>query len=277
MRAGIVGLGLIGGSFAKAYTQARWEVLGYDVDKHTMDFAFISGDITEELTAENIGSCDLVLVCVYPQAAIDYVRKMAPHIGPKPVVIDCCGTKRAVCSALFPVAAEYGFAYIGGHPMAGRQVSGFKYALEGMYDGQPMVLVPSDRDDILLLDKAKKLLDPAGFAGYSITTAEAHDRMIAFTSQMPHLISNGFIKSPSAGLHKGFSAGSYRDMTRVAWLNPKMWAELCMENREYLLEEMDTFMASMEEYRKALAEGDEAALEALLADGKAKKEAVDGR
>ena len=277
MIAGIAGLGLIGGSFAKAYAEAGWQVLGFDTDSTTLSFARLSGVIAGELTEENIASCDIVLVCINPAAAVDYVRSMAPHIGPHGVVIDCCGNKRFVCEQLFPVAKEHGFTYLGGHPMAGNHNSGFKYARANLYHGAPMVIVPADFDDILLLDRVKALLAPAGFGRLSVTTAQKHDEMIAFTSQMAHLVSNAYIKSPTAGSHKGFSAGSYKDMTRVAWLNPAMWAELFLENKDFLLSELDTFIASLQQYRDAMAADNLSALTALLDEGRRRKEEVDGR
>ena len=277
MIAGIVGLGLIGGSFAKAYAEAGHTVLGCDADSTTLSFAQLSGTVSAPLTAENIAGCDIVLVCINPAAAVDYVRTMAPHIGPHPIVIDCCGTKRFVCEQLFPIAAAHGFTYLGGHPMAGNHNSGFKYARSNLYHGAPMVIVPADFDDITLLGRVKELLAPAGFGRLSVTTAEKHDEMIAFTSQMAHLVSNAYIKSPTAGSHKGFSAGSYKDMTRVAWLNPAMWAELFLENKDCLLTELDSFMASLQQYRDAMAADDLPALTALLDEGRRRKEEVDGR
>ena len=277
MIAGIVGLGLIGGSFAKAYAEAGHTVWACDADRTVLDFAMLSGVVNAELTQDNIARCDIVLVCIFPAAAVDYVRTMAPYIGAHPVVIDCCGTKRFVCEQLFDVAREHGFTYLGGHPMAGNHNSGFKYARANLYHNAPMVIVPADFDDILLLDKVKALLSPAGFGRISVTTAEGHDEMIAFTSQMAHLVSNAYIKSPTAGSHKGFSAGSYKDMTRVAWLNPTMWAELFVENKDYLLRELDIFMASLQQYRDAMAADDLPALTALLDDGRRRKEEVDGR
>ena len=277
MIAGIVGLGLIGGSFAKAYAEAGHTVWACDADRSVLDFAMLSGVVQAQLTQENIARCDIVLVCIFPAAAVDYVRTMAPYIGAHPVVIDCCGTKRFVCEQLFDVAREHGFTYLGGHPMAGNHNSGFKYARANLYHNAPMVIVPADFDDILLLDKIKALLSPAGFGRISVTTAEGHDEMIAFTSQMAHLVSNAYIKSPTAGSHKGFSAGSYKDMTRVAWLNPTMWAELFVENKDYLLRELDIFMASLQQYRDAMAADDLPALTALLDDGRRRKEEVDGR
>lgn len=274
---GILGLGLIGGSFAKAYHAAGWTVLAADRDAAILSFAQMSGAVDRTLSAENAAQCDLILACICPEAAIAELTGLAPHIGEKPVVIDCCGTKRVVCEALFPVAEQYGFTYLGGHPMAGSHHSGFKYARENLYHNAPMVLVPPSFDDIALLQRVKELLAPAGFGHISVTTAQAHDEMIAFTSQMPHLISNAYIKSPTAAEHKGFSAGSYKDMTRVAWLNAPMWAELFLENRDCLLRELGWLMESLREYRAALEKNDLPELTRLLEEGKKRKEEVDGR
>lgn len=274
---GILGLGLIGDSFAKAYHAAGWTVLAADRDAAILSFAQMSGAVDGTLGAENAAQCDLILACICPEAAIAELTGLAPHIGEKPVVIDCCGTKRVVCEALFPVAEQYGFTYLGGHPMAGSHHSGFKYARENLYHNAPMVLVPPSFDDIALLQRVKELLAPAGFGHISVTTAQAHDEMIAFTSQMPHLISNAYIKSPTAAEHKGFSAGSYKDMTRVAWLNAPMWAELFLENRDCLLRELGWLMESLREYRAALEKNDLPELTRLLEEGKKRKEEVDGR
>lgn len=274
---GILGLGLIGGSFAKAYHAAGWTVLAADRDAAILSFAQMSGAVDGTLGAENAAQCDLILACICPEAAIAELTGLAPHIGEKPVVIDCCGTKRVVCEALFPVAEQYGFTYLGGHPMAGSHHSGFKYARENLYHNAPMVLVPPSFDDIALLQRVKELLAPAGFGHISVTTAQAHDEMIAFTSQMPHLISNAYIKSQTAAEHKGFSAGSYKDMTRVAWLNAPMWAELFLENRDCLLRELGWLMESLREYRAALEKNDLPELTRLLEEGKKRKEEVDGR
>lgn len=277
MTAGIVGLGLIGGSFAKAYHEAGQTVLAYNRSRDVLDFATLSGAVDGELTKENIGQCDIVIVAVYPEAAAGYLEEMAPYIGKKPIVIDACGTKRKVCQLCFPIAEKYGFTYIGGHPMAGTQYAGFKNARADLYHGAPMVLVPARFDDIELLERAEKLLSPVGFGRYSVTTAEEHDEMIAFTSQMPHILSNAFIKSPVAGKHKGFSAGSYKDLTRVAWLNPQLWAELFMENKDYILNELMLYLDNLAKYRDAIAGDDMDALVALLEEGRRRKEEVDGK
>lgn len=276
MTVGIVGLGLIGGSFAKAYHAAGERVLAQDIDRDVLSFAVISSAVDEELTDETMAECDLILLAVCPAAAVEWLQKNAPKIACHTIVIDCCGTKRTVCAACFPIAAQYGITYLGGHPMAGTQFSGFKYAKADLYHGAPMVLVPPRFDDIELLGRVKDLLTPAGFGSYSVTTAEQHDEMIAFTSQLAHVASNAYIKSPTAKKHKGFSAGSYKDMTRVAWLAPRMWAELFLENRDFLLKEIDCYIEHLSQYKAAMEQNDEEELIRLLDEGKKRKEEVDG-
>lgn len=276
MTVGIVGIGLIGGSFAKAYHAAGKRVLAQDIDRDVLSFAVISSAVDEELTDETMAECDLILLAVCPAAAVEWLRKNAPKIASHTIVIDCCGTKRTVCAACFPIAAQYGITYLGGHPMAGTQFSGFKYAKADLYHGAPMVLVPPRFDDIELLGRVKDLLTPAGFGSYSVTTAEQHDEMIAFTSQLAHVASNAYIKSPTAKKHKGFSAGSYKDMTRVAWLAPRMWAELFLENRDFLLKEIDCYIEHLSQYKAAMEQNDEEELIRLLDEGKKRKEEVDG-
>lgn len=276
MTAGIVGLGLIGGSFARAYHEAGVRVLACDIARDVLSFAVISGAVDGELSEETMAECDIILIAVRPAAAVAWLRENAAHIGKNTLVLDCCGTKRTVCAACFAIAEENGLTYIGAHPMAGTQYSGFKYARADLFHGAPMVLVPPRFDDIELLGRAKELLSPVGFGSFSVTTAEQHDEMIAFTSQLAHVASNAYIKSPTAGKHRGFSAGSYRDMTRVAWLAPEMWAELFMENKDNLLREIDRYIASLSQYKAAMEQGDEALLVRLLEEGKRRKEEVDG-
>lgn len=276
MTVGIVGLGLIGGSMAKAYHAASWRVLARETDESVLGFAEMTADVDGTLTKENISQCELVLLAVYPAACVDFLRDYAPQIGKHTMVIDCGGTKRTVCEACFSIAAEFGFTFLGGHPMAGTQYSGFKYARQNLFKGAPMVLVPPRFDDITLLQRAKELLSPAGFGSISVTSAEKHDEMIAFTSQLAHIVSNAYIKSPTAGRHKGFSAGSYKDLTRVAWLNAPMWTELFLENRDNLTRELDILMENLRAYRDALVQNDAGTLCRLLDEGRTRKQEVDG-
>ena len=278
MTVGIIGLGLIGGSMAKAYKKnSDCTVLAADRDHTTVEYARLQGAVDGELTPEGISSCDLILIALYPQAAIEYLKDIAHRIAKDALVIDLCGTKRTICEVGFALAKEFGFTFVGGHPMAGTQYSGFKHARDTLFNGASMVLVPPTFDDIFLLDRVKKVLAPAGFGRMTVTTADQHDEMIAFTSQLAHVVSNAYVKSPTARSHKGFSAGSYKDLTRVARLNEEMWSELFIENKKHLVSELDTLIQSLTEYRNAIRDGDSDATRSLLKDGREAKESIDGK
>ena len=276
MKVGILGLGLIGGSMARAYAIAGHEVYAAEKDESMLSFAALSGAVQGELTDLILPTCDLVLLAIYPDGSASWLEEKAALISPDALVMDLCGVKEEICARCFPLAEKFGFTFVGGHPMAGSHFSGFKYSRATLFQGQPMVLVPPRFDDIDLLDRCKAALAPCEFGNFSVTTAGEHDRMIAFTSQMPHILSNAFIKSPTAMSHKGFSAGSYKDLTRVAWLNAPMWAELFLENKENVLSELEFYISSLSAYRDALAAEDRNTLTALLEEGKRRKEEVDG-
>ena len=275
MKVGIVGLGLIGGSLARAYAKAGWQVYAVDHDEDMLAFAQVAEVVHESLTPDTIPGCDLILLAIYPEGCIQWLRENGSYVSADALVMDCCGVKRQVVLSCFPLAQAHGFTFVGGHPMAGTHFSGFKYSRSNLFQGAPMVLVPPRFDDIQLLDRVKGLLQPCHFGSFSVTSAQEHDRMIAFTSQMPHILSNAFIKSPTALNHRGFSSGSYKDLTRVAKLNPHMWAELFLENGDHLLQELDTCLQALNQYRHAIAEKDSEELIRLLAEGVQAKEAAD--
>lgn len=283
MKIGIIGLGLIGGSMAKAYrayaeeNNSDFEIYATDADKMTLEYAQLSGVVNGSLTDDIIPKCDIIFIALYPSLAVEYLKKLAPIVDKNCIIMDLCGTKRLVCDCGFALAKKYGFTFVGGHPMAGTQYSGYKYARSNLFANVPMVIVPPRFDDIELFDKIKSLLTPVGFGKYSITSAEEHDKRIAFTSQLAHVVSNAYVKSPTAKEHNGFSAGSYKDLTRVAWLNENMWTDLFMENRDNLIFEVDCIINSLEEYKKALENGDRTAMQKILRDGRLAKEDIDGK
>lgn len=272
MVVGVVGLGLIGGSAAKAFKASGATVLAFDIDEPILGYAELEGVVDGVLNSENIASCDLLLLTATPKAVVDYLHGNAALIAPHTLVVDFCGTKDKVCDAGFALSAKHGFTFVGGHPMAGLQYSGYKYSKATLFSGASFIMVPPVHDDIALLDRVKQALAPLGFKKFVVTTAAFHDKMIAYTSQMCHVVSNAFIKSPSAQHHKGYSAGSFRDFTRVSRLNENMWTELFLDNREHLLGELDLLINSLHEYRDAIAAGDAAALCGLLRDGRIAKE-----
>ena len=278
MRVGIVGLGLIGGSMAKAFKRdPSVTVFAEDLHKNTLDFARLMEDVDNILTEEDIPSLNLILLAPYPEGAENWLQENKELLTSNTLVVDLLGVKRRICDIGFRLAQEHGFTFAGGHPMAGTHNSGFKYAREDLFDGASMVIVPPRFDDIALLDRIKAAFAPVRFGSFTITTAEKHDEMIAFTSQLAHVVSNAYIKSPTALAHDGFSAGSYKDLTRVAWLNPMMWTELFLENADMLNKEIDFLIKSLTEYRDAIAAKDEKRLFDLLDAGRRRKKEIDDR
>ena len=277
MNVGIVGLGLIGGSMAKS-TKARTghTVWGTDLDKETMTMARMCGAIDAPLTEENLPQCDLILVAIRPGAAVEWVRTHAHLIAPSAILVDLCGVKRTVVSAITPIARERGFAYIGGHPMAGRERGGFTTSSEDLYVGASMILTPDQRTDMQLLETLKAFFLDLGFAGLTFSDPEEHDRIIAFTSQLAHIVSSAYVKSPEAQRRRGFSAGSFQDMTRVARLDEDMWTELFLDDADYLTTELDELIVHLREYADAIRARDAQALRALLRDGREKKASAGG-
>lgn len=285
MCVGIVGLGLIGGSFARAYRSLGATVYALDTDRDTMGASMIE-TVEALLDDASIPSCDLIILAAYPQACLEWLEEHAevlgrisdPDTSRGPIVIDTAGVKEAVCARAFELARVNGFAFVGTHPMAGTQFSGFAHARADLFRGAPMVLVPPETDDarrLTLLDRAHTLLAPVGFGSFSVTSPEEHDRVIAFTSQLAHVVSNAYVKSPTARAHHGFSAGSYRDLTRVAHLNPGMWAELMMDDAKNLSQEIASLIEALDAYRLALDAGDRDRLRMLLAEGDRIKRALD--
>lgn len=276
MTVGIIGLGLIGGSMARAYKKSGFTVLGCDTNDVVLSWAKLNGIADENLTNDNIPDCDLILLAITPKSAAKWLEDNAPSIAKTTLVMDLCGTKRYICSVGFALAEKYGFTFVGAHPMAGSHIGGIKNSRADLFKDETAVLVPPCRDDIALFDRAKKALAPAGFARYTFTTADAHDEMIAYTSQLAHVVSNAFVKSPRAQTHSGISAGSYRDLTRVAQLDVKMWTELFLENHDNLSNELGLIISSLQEYKDAIDSGNTELLASLLQAGVDAKEKADG-
>ena len=276
MEIGIVGLGLIGGSLAKAISQnTDHTVYGTDISEQVVRKAVLVDAIEQPLTDELLPQCDIVIVALYPQATIDYVKEHAHLFRKESIVVDCGGIKKLVCDTLIPLAEDHGFLFVGGHPMAGLEHSGFTYAKKSLFNNASMIFTPT-KGPIESMEKLKELFTSIGFTNIEISTAEEHDRKIAFTSQLAHVVSNAYIKSPTALEHSGFSAGSYKDLTRVAKLNEVMWTELFLENADNLAAEIDTLIGNLQQYSTAIRERDAKTLCALLKDGREKKALIDG-
>lgn len=277
MKIAIVGLGLIGGSIAKAIKyNTEHTVYGYDTDRGVLLKAKLLGAIDEELTDDILPQCDMVILGIYPNDTIDYVVSHSDKFKKGAIVMDSCGVKRIVCERLFGVAQQNGFTFIGAHPMAGLHFSGFEYSEVNMFSDASMIIIPPKDVDIRELELVKTLYLKIGFTNIQISTPEEHDRIISYTSQLAHVVSNAYVKSPEAEVHNGFSAGSYKDLTRVAKLNEVMWTELFLENKDNLIKEVDGLIENLEKYSQALKSDNAVDLEKLLKDGRERKEKIDG-
>ena len=272
---GIVGLGLIGGSLARSIQfHSSNTVLGADINETALQAKLVNA-IDGELTEENLGDCDVVLAALYPQAAVDWITAHVDSFKPGSLVLDCCGVKRFVCEKLFPAFQGKSAVFFGGHPMAGRERSGFSYAQDDLFENASMILCPAPGTDVETVRRAKEIFLTIGFGRVRFSTPQEHDEMIAFTSQLAHVVSSAYVKTPLAPRHRGFSAGSFQDMTRVARLNETMWTELFLENDDLLLAQTQHLIDSLTAYRDALRDRDADRLKALLREGREIKEALE--
>lgn len=268
----IVGLGLIGGSLAKAFRKhTDCLVAGIDRDPETVRAALRCGAIEKEGSAEDLREADFLFLCLYPQADADFLQEHAGKIGPGCIVTDTCGIKSFVCPRLAEIARKHGFSYVGGHPMAGKEKSGFAASDADLFAGASYILVPCAAPPAAV-ERMKECAAALGFARTVETTPEEHDRIIAFTSQLPHVLACAYVMSPQCPKHKGFSAGSYRDVSRVANINETLWTELFLDNREALVGELDTLMKHIGEIRDAVDARDADRLRSLLRRGREIKE-----
>lgn len=273
MNIAIIGLGLIGGSLARTIKlHTEHTVYGCDLNQQTIQQAFLMGAIDEELTDESLRTCDMVLVSLYPGAIVEWVKTHAADFKPGCLVIDCGGVKQHICEQLVPLARAGEWHFLGGHPMAGREHSGFRYAKDDLFDNASMILCTDGNDDPELLQTARDFFLDLGFRRVQFTAPKTHDEMIAYTSQLAHIVSSAYVKCPLADKHRGFSAGSFADMTRVAKLNEGMWTELFFDNREALLPVVEDLVQRVTEYRDALRDNDRDAMMALLREGRETKE-----
>lgn len=273
MKIAIIGLGLIGGSLAKSIKKYTEHIcLGLEQDAKTVSKALAEGAIDEVIQAGGLAQADLTIVCLHPEATIDFILKQQEDFRSGSVVIDVCGVKQSVVQSVQSALADRGVIFVGAHPMAGREFSGYDYAVADLYQGASFIMTPTADVPESVLEMLDALAHQLGFARVVRTTAAVHDQTIAFTSQLAHVVSNGYIKSPTLQNESGFSAGSFLDLTRVAKLNEQMWTELFMMNREPLLFEVTNIIEHLRQYQQALADNDAEMMCQLLREGRILKE-----
>lgn len=272
MKIGIIGLGLIGGSLGRTIVKrTKDEVYAFDISKKAMLDGKLLCAYHKELDQNNIGQMDILVLSLYPNALEGALEKYCPQLKPGCLVMDCCGNKRRVVKQMQDLSKKYpALDFISAHPMAGREFSGVNHSTATLFDRASMILVPV-KADLKKVAWLKSYSLSIGFGTVVITTAEKHDEIIAFTSQLAHLVSSAYIKSKTASQFMGFSAGSFRDMTRVARLSPEMWAQLTLDNADFLVGEIDSIINSLTEYKQALKDGDMDYMRKLLDDGNQKK------
>ena len=268
MNIGIIGLGLIGGSIAKAIKKHTAHcVYGEDIQQQVCQQALQDGAIDTILTPELYYQCQVIIVALYPQLAINAISSHAADIAPGTLVVDCCGVKEPLWEALSPLAKEHHFTFIGGHPMAGVENFGYSAASADLFAGASMILTPAPDEEQQRVGQAEQLFLSIGFKRICRCTPQEHDRMIAYTSQLAHIVSSAYVQSPAAMKHLGFSAGSFQDMTRVAKLNEQMWVELFLDNKQNLLDELDGLITRLQQFSAAITTENRDGLFALLHEG----------
>ena len=268
MNIAIIGLGLIGGSLGRAIvSKTSDKVFAYDIDKKAMSTGKLLSCYHEKLDSDNLDRIDVAIFSLYPDILESQLDLYCKKLKKGCLVMDLCGNKRRVVSQMQKLAQQYPhLEFVSAHPMAGREFSGVAHSTTTLFDRASMILVPV-KADIRTLTWVKEYCLSLGFGKVVTSTADEHDRIIAFTSQLAHLVSSAYVKSDQAQKSGGFSAGSFRDMTRVAKLSPEMWAELTMDNADHLTVELDKFIKHLQEYRDALSNGDKDQLKQLLDEG----------
>lgn len=272
----VAGLGLEGGSMAKALKKyTNYTVYGWNRTTSVAEQALADGAIDGIADDTILAQCDLLIPVLYPQATIDYLRRAIPLMKPGAQVVDLVGVKTVVVEQVTPIALQYGIRYTGGHPMAGLAKAGYSRSSPDLFQGASMVLTPTQATAEGDIETLRNMFQRVGFQRIQVCDPQTHDRIIAHTSQLAHVVSNCYVKSPASQHCLGFAGGSYRDMTRVACLNEKVWSELFLLNREALLSEIDQLIATMAQTRQAIATCDQAHLEEILRLGREAKEHID--
>lgn len=260
----IVGLGLIGGSIAKALKlNTDHMVLGVDTQEDTLLDACSCGAIDGKASPEDLRTADVVYLCIYPESALEFAKENGPALKEGCILTDACGIKGEICQGMEGLRGTGKYVFVAGHPMAGKELSGFAASDAGIFVGASYLIAPCGAPE-WAVDEVASLARSMGFGRVVMTTPEQHDREIAFTSQLPHVLACSYVMSPRCKEHQGFSAGSYRDVSRVANINDVLWSRLFLDNREELLSELDELIKNLSSFRCAIDSEDEKRLRELL-------------
>lgn len=269
----IVGLGLIGGSVARRLNGFHnTYITGIDKDKKTLELALTDGVIDEGCTAsaDAVKTADFIILCLYPKANIEFIRENLPYLKKGCVITDVSGVKGYMVSELSKILPDY-VDYVGGHPMAGREVGGYQSSTDTLFDKASFLLTPTAQNKPESVALVREMAEYIGCAHVVTTTPPEHDAMIAYTSQLMHVVAVALCDNPVLERSAFFSAGSLRDCTRVANINEVMWSELFLENKEQLTERIAEMQNSLQKIRSALEENDEEKLQSIMKYAKGQK------
>ncbi len=274
----IAGLGVMGGSVAMALQKAApVQVVGLDKDPAVVMQALKRRAIDEVCNDELIAQADMLVLALPPRAAVEVLTELAPKMKSDAIVTDLCGVKRFIVQECTPICEANGLHFVGAHPMAGKEKGGFAQADAALFHGASFIITPADDTPDEVLDAMYDLAKALGCTRMTVTTPEEHDRMIAFTSQLPHVLAGAYVQSPCSARHEGFSAGSYRDVSRVAPVDEVLWSELFAHNSDLLENELEQLIARLEEFRKAIENKDEAHMMRMIKEGRLCKLRADGK
>lgn len=268
----VVGLGLIGGSLCKALKKNTTHyVVGCDI-KHDIEFAALRDVAIDEEFHGDFSGFDLVIMSLFPEQTENYLKENISRFDKSTIITDVCGIKGSFSERVKELADENGMRYIGIHPMAGKEFGGYANSNADLFQRANFLIAPFEDSNDADVELLKGLASELGAGKIVVTSPENHDKMIAYTSQLAHIVSSAYVKSPELGLECGFSGGSFQDMTRIATMNEKMWTDLFMQNRDNLIFELDTLIENLNKYSHALRFGDAEEMLALIAEGRKLKE-----
>lgn len=264
----VIGMGIIGGSICAALTNAGYIVDGFGRSRQSIEYALKAGYIRAEGTT--LSDYDVVFIAVPPQATLDYLNDGEFKNGA--LVTDVCGIKSKLEEVVYSKPRNY--RYVGIHPMAGKETSGISSASPTLFKKANLIITHAAQTKIEDVDEIKEYATAMGFGKVVECTAKEHDAKIALTSQLAHLVSNAYVKSPQVQGCDGFTGGSFQDMTRIAGVDEKMWIQLYMYNQPFIVEELNGLIAHLSEYRDAIAANDAQRLEEELKNGRLIRETI---
>ena len=274
MKVLICGLGLIGASLAKTLKKnTTYTVLGWNRTPSVTEKALRDGviDRTGDID-ELMSDADITFVNFYPDAIVPFILDHKNSFKKDSIVTDSCGIKTKICKEL--EHEKLNFYYVGAHPMAGREVGGYDNSQDTLFDKASFIVTPYENTPRNKVDALVGLAQDMKFARTVVTTPEHHDEMIAFTSQIAHVLACSYVLSPLAPMHPGYSAGSYRDVSRVARINAEMWSDLFIDNKDALVREVDDLVSNLMKFKYNIINEDRQALCDLMNKANSIKEEI---